>query len=90
VSLVLRLMVGMYHHTFQPSLLSFLFIPLQNYIIWNKKSTFPDDKLSYIFTIFFIRYTFCGLAALILIGEANRLDLPRLLVRELLFFAASH
>lgn len=27
---------------------------------------------------------------MILIGEANRLDLPRLLVRELLFLVASH
>lgn len=28
----------------------------------------------------FSRYTFCGLAAMILINEANRLDLPRLIV----------
>lgn len=36
-----------------------------------------------IFDNLYIRYTFCGLAAMILIGEANRLDLPRLIVREL-------
>jgi len=36
-----------------------------------------------IFGNLFIRYTFCGLAAMILIGEASRLDLPRLIVREL-------
>lgn len=43
---------GGYVSYFPTVLLSFLFIPLHNYIIWNKKSIYPHDKLSYIFTIF--------------------------------------
>lgn len=38
---------------------------------------FPHKFWSYLF-----RYTFCGLAAMILIGEVNRLDLPSLIVRS--------
>lgn len=34
----------------------------------------------------FIRYTFCGLATMILINEVNRLDLPRLIVRIFFIF----
>jgi hypothetical protein len=30
----------------------------------------------------FIRYTFCGLAALILLNEAEKVDLPSLIVRQ--------
>lgn len=30
----------------------------------------------------FIRYTFCGLAALILLNEADKVDLPSLIVRQ--------
>lgn len=86
---VLKLMVGMllkmfsfvigklYIVTVWCGLLNWFFVILRKILDWGALLAFPHKFWSYLF-----RYTFCGLAAMILIGEVKRLDLPSLIVRS--------